>query len=450
MLALPDIESLRSLVLSCSSYFEAFKDAESFITRRVLLKELNPEILPEALAVLEASKRRIQRPYWTRRPEDATLFKVSTVAYPDLVGPKPDHPKVFWDRSNAQDFISQHFDARTAIVPDFTFSDALALSKMHSHVSYLAEDFASRSLSLQLFEYAAPPVSESEMLRIHRALYHFEVYCNIFRDFERPIFDLDEQRVIFFAKFSPWENEQLACIHEYLYRVAAPGKLTHRYLNLTSLTIIAFNDIAEHDVVWSVFNVNYADDIEDTAYIEPIISRGLPLLHLTAMVKSYEERYKLLTPGYSKVSISSLRDALIASNDPSDGTWLEDFTQENERAHIRPSFFEDPDSGPEYVWRWAHQEVTSRQFVNTNERRHLREWGYVFWDQYRLDLMGILQSPFDEDNTPEVHETEDAIRRKAERKDSRRRRRTIYNEGGRGWWSFENESKVVWPKGKAP
>lgn len=38
-----------------------------------------------------------------------------------------------------------------------------------------------------------------------------------------PIDADDDQREAYFAYFAPWENEQLACIHDYLLEVITPG-----------------------------------------------------------------------------------------------------------------------------------------------------------------------------------------------------------------------------------
>lgn len=32
-----------------------------------------------------------------------------------------------------------------------------------------------------------------------------------------------DQREAYLAHFAPWENEQLACIHDYLLEIIAPG-----------------------------------------------------------------------------------------------------------------------------------------------------------------------------------------------------------------------------------
>ncbi|TVY73585.1 hypothetical protein LSUE1_G006855 [Lachnellula suecica] len=292
MLALPDAESLKSLALSCRSLFGAFKDAELLVTRQVVLNEIASGVLPEAVAVLEAS------------------FTTT------------------WDRSSVQGFMSRHFDARITPSRNWTLSDALSVTKIQSHISYFAEDFFLKSSSMQSFGSHVLPLSENERLRIDRAFYRFEIYCNLFRDFKNPLFALSEQRVVFFSRFSPWENEQLACVHEYLLRVVSP----------------VYNDLAEHDILWSEFDVDYADDMDHPEYVEPLLARGLSFLHSVALAQSYNERYKLLTPGYPVVSTRSLYDALIECNESNDEIFLEDYTADDESAHIKPPFFDDPDS----------------------------------------------------------------------------------------------------------
>ncbi|KAG5794885.1 hypothetical protein H9Q69_006056 [Fusarium xylarioides] len=91
-----------------------------------------------------------------------------------------------------------------------------------------------------------------------------------------------------------------------------------------------------------------------------------------------------------------LYDALDNVNEPDDDTpLLSDFAPEDERSHIRPPFFDDPDPGPAEIWRWAYQDETKQQFVYQKSRGPLREWGYVMWDSRRLRDLGILQKSFD-------------------------------------------------------
>ena len=190
---LPDLISLRSAVLTCSSFYEAFISAEVLVTTRVLGNQVDLEVLPEALAVLESSHL------------------------------QP------WTRQRIQDFVRDHLDSRKPQLPSqWTLAQAISLGSLHRHVQSFATAFASDALTKQLGANELNtipnyPPSHDEIHRIQRALYRFELYCNLFRDPKRTLFNIKEQIPLFFFKFSPWEIEQLGIIHDYLFRVISPG-----------------------------------------------------------------------------------------------------------------------------------------------------------------------------------------------------------------------------------
>jgi len=160
---------------------------------------------------------------------------------------------------------------------------------------------------------------------------------------------------------------------------------------------------------------------------------------------TYEERYKLFYhPGYPQYTANWLFEALTAANDFHDGDMLEDYSDE-ELARVSASFFEDPDTGPMDVWKWAHKEESSIQFTNSHLRQDLRDWGYVIWDRARLDALEILKAPWDEKRAapsfPAFRSRHDTMREA-----SLQRRTEIYRSGGRGWWDFDDESKVVYTR----
>jgi hypothetical protein len=188
MCAITTVDSLRSMALACSSFFHAFQDAEVLITTQVLLNEVGLDVLPEAVAVLESSRTNS------------------------------------WSRQKAADFISRHLHNRTVPPLSWTLSDALSVSKFYHHVHFFTADFATKTLASVPCEREAAPLSQAEIARIERAFYRYEIYCNVFRDYKHPLYSLEEQKEKVFSKFSPWENEQLACIHDYLFRLVCPGK----------------------------------------------------------------------------------------------------------------------------------------------------------------------------------------------------------------------------------
>lgn len=194
-------------------------------------------------------------------------------------------------------------------------------------------------------------------------------------------------------------------------------------------------------MAWGEFWVEYVDvNAIGSGYIQPLLARGLPHVRRLVSASTYEARASLL--GHAPDWIADfIHEALLISNDPDDGVRLHEYAHIDELRHITPPFFNDTDPGPEDAWRWAHERDTCVGFVNSGIRRQVRHWAYVFWDSARLEKLGVLDTPWqlpDEDPAPDYTE----MRR------SHDRRSQIYMAGGRGWWSWEDESKVTWPNGR--
>lgn len=187
---LTDVQSLRSTILTCPSLYNAFMQYESLITTRVLRRQMPHEVLPEAIAAWKSSR----------------------------VQPA--------NREIVHDFVEEHFRVRRSRPKPLSLFEAIGVVKLHSCVEHFTDDFATlmfeeSSRFSQIGSPPAWPLSRHEVMRIQRALYRFEVYGNLFRDGE--LFKWQEQRDLFFSKFSYWENEQLGCVRDYLYRIACPG-----------------------------------------------------------------------------------------------------------------------------------------------------------------------------------------------------------------------------------
>ena len=188
--ALSDVSSLRSAALCCSSLYHAFLSAEELITTQVVKNQIDADVLPEAVIALRSYRS----------------------------GP--------WSRQGISDFVDHHLRSRMSPPDSWTLSEALPLGNLHQALSKFASEFIAEMLNTSSeFAYIdAPPrwpVSRHEMNRVQRAFYRFEMYCNFFREPE--VFEAWEIGYVFFFKFSHWENEQLACVHDYLFRAVCPG-----------------------------------------------------------------------------------------------------------------------------------------------------------------------------------------------------------------------------------
>ena len=186
---------LPNLVLSCSKLYYAFKDAELIIVQRVIVNELGPELLPEAIARLECAS--------------IEHYRKSVVEIVSLL----------------------NLRYRTQPRPSISLFNAVLLSRFHFYVKELTSSYIGSTLALWRHSYSKMPLNEqspvtsTEIGRIQRTFYRFEIFRLLFQE-KKSIGYLrnDDPRYFLSSNFSPWENCQLACIHDYFFSIVAPGK----------------------------------------------------------------------------------------------------------------------------------------------------------------------------------------------------------------------------------
>ncbi|PGG95923.1 hypothetical protein AJ79_09811 [Helicocarpus griseus UAMH5409] len=323
-----DVGALDTAIKADSSLQSVFLGSVSCILDRVLQNSVSAKHFPEILAI-QASAH-FDRKTWSRD-------KVSTI-------------------------IDSYFQRQQASPIQWTLPDALYLNDLNRHIQYFVDEFATTTLSVhpassEPFTYT--PLSPVERCRIAGAFYRFELYCNLFREYGHGYktasepFSADEQKDIFLARFSPWEIEQLGCIHDYLVEKITPG----------------FVDMAEHDVEWGKLTVPY--DIEYVLELQPYLSNTLSLgladIHRLVIATNYEERHQLLS-GHETGIYNFLWDAMWIRRD-----------NECDRCVYQKgkSSTDDPDPGPYNAWYWAHKDATDQDFAYTEEDKSLRRRGYV-------------------------------------------------------------------------
>lgn len=191
--ALPDVASLQAAVLSCPLFYRAFLEAETSITTHVLLHQIDISVLPEAIAAAKSS----------RLNPHGTDLKTRRVI---------------------SEFVAQNLHQRPTPPRSWSLWDALRLAQFHSRVDWFSVKFARAALTKHPLDSTPPVATHQETCRIERALYRFETYCNLFREYQKtPSTIYEDQEQLFFANFAPWENEQLGCVHDSLARAVLPG-----------------------------------------------------------------------------------------------------------------------------------------------------------------------------------------------------------------------------------
>ncbi|KAK2744284.1 hypothetical protein FQN57_004369 [Myotisia sp. PD_48] len=249
-------------------------------------------------------------------------------------------------------------------------SEALPIYRLHDHVQALAMNIAYKALDNCKFQPAEKWVStspsRSEIDRIQRALYQFEIYCNLFRTLEHDIYPGPNQMEVFFSKFSPWENEQLAPV---------------------------LDDLGTNEPRWASFYAVVGTP--ETFGLQKQLSLGLHHLRALMLANSDKERKLLVGEPENLSHLDFLDEALPAANGLTRTEVLADMDSEDEEEFIFPARFPDGDSGAEDIWRWAHQSDMALEFVLGGRHKQLRKWAYVMWDRTRLDSWGIFCRPWD-------------------------------------------------------
>ena len=193
---MPDFRTLQSAIDVDDSLRSVFWANESTILKNVMHKIVDSRLLPEVNAVIESTR--------------FCFGKVKLRL--------PDDP---WTKDGVCRLLNHYFQ-REPLSVNWNFADARTISELYEHIRFFVEDFASSMLSIHLAtgykQLALPPLSPNERCRLEGSFLRFELFCNLFRERSenQERFQVEELWEIFFAKLSPWENEQLACIHNYL------------------------------------------------------------------------------------------------------------------------------------------------------------------------------------------------------------------------------------------
>lgn len=199
----PDVPSLRAVISTCTILHRTFQNVERLVTERVISNEMGSELMREAYMVLEFSRL-----------------------------------KNSWSKKAVEDFLRRQkltiTDETTILLRPWTLSGGIYVDRIYQHVRYFAADFASSALS-EMFPLRSsanngptltPQPSASEIHRMERTFFLFELYCTLFRKYptvSEKRFTPKEQMELFLKQFPPWEVEQLVCGRDYLLRYIADG-----------------------------------------------------------------------------------------------------------------------------------------------------------------------------------------------------------------------------------
>lgn len=226
-------------------------------------------------------------------------------------------------------------------------------------------------------------------------------------------------------------------------------------------SIKAFNDVAEHDIVWGLVSIDFIDlgrspTLGRECFCrEHFLSIGLEYLHHLGSAKTYDERYRLLSPNPLPESDKEfLESALQAEDNEANGpdNWLDEYTPADilllKNKPFASSGDAERDSGPYEAWRWAYAKYDHRCFYFADEHWNQRRKAYVMWDLARLSEWEPYQQHLDARTETDwvlgLADDRESLTRIEARWESRTERERIFKLGGRGWWAWGDESKIQW------
>lgn len=125
------------------------------------------------------------------------------------------------------------------------------------------------------------------------------------------------------------------------------------------------------------------------------LSLGLRRLGPLVAADSYEGRHRAIGKTSEQGFRVFLDEALENISPYESENILSEMVSEEEDDYVCAPFVKDDDSGPEDVWRWAHQLSTSQLFVFSDSHIPVRKWAYVMWDRWRLDSWGVFDRPWE-------------------------------------------------------
>lgn len=130
-------------------------------------------------------------------------------------------------------FLTDYDEQRRCGMPNakvLSFADAIRIANLEQVITLVTADFVRTTLEAcpvsvnqdRGLDLLAP--SSTELRRIHRALYRFQMFCNLFShgednpwmDIGSRVFDPQDKSFIFLLMFAAWEVEELGCIRDYI------------------------------------------------------------------------------------------------------------------------------------------------------------------------------------------------------------------------------------------
>jgi hypothetical protein len=359
LLTLPDVASLDKLIRASPACYRVYQASKDFILFKVLRTQISPQVLREALACFQACKLR-------QRHDDYV-----------------------------EDFLKYYAShGLPASVPERV---SRMLIRFHKTVELLTADFCSAKLAqhpmTNLPNVNYKPPSRTEIIRIQRGFYLFQLSCDLFRSRCRS-HGMGSRREV----DSDSDDESVmdnAGLLKYLLRhnYSFDDDITPLLDCLPSWKVQEFHGIFGYlDICVRKASRHWEDPQFDEGFA---LYNGLSFFGRLRAATTQDEREEVLESNEGRVCYNGFiigfsdRQILDDKDFGNDSDWPDD-----------PDFQDNPDQ-PNYAFLWPKLLETEPKdlvgCVDAYFRSVLRYSGYSMWDKPRLMAWGVLDEPWDQE-----------------------------------------------------
>ncbi|KAI0188515.1 hypothetical protein EV127DRAFT_512996 [Xylaria flabelliformis] len=336
---LDHIQFLLPCLLTCRYFYYSYK-ANPRSAIEILKQQVGPALLSYSIAVQEASL------------SPSSHVRLSTT---ELLKTLCNKPSILINR-----------------LRDYPLVALVQLGHTHDLVEKFANGLArfawgqTNTRSLPRGRFPHPDrfsLSPTEEFRFYRAFYRVQLYMRLFRTDNTQI---DQQVDMFFSGHSPWENEQLACVYQYLdYRIS--------------------QSLYKACVTEEVIDVGDPIPGRYDSATQCLISQGLELIEKLEDAKSPEEKQSVFksTLTASRLHVQGFQDELC---DRFSGSKYG--LHQNSRDPALDKDKEDRDKGPFTAW-----EAAITPLFEGDQNILNRRCAYVLWDLARIQKHDMLPLP---------------------------------------------------------
>ncbi|MCJ1388429.1 hypothetical protein MMC18_001276 [Xylographa bjoerkii] len=432
LLELDSTKSLSALIHASPRLFAVFLSSKEKILSACVMRGIEPEVLPIAIAVAEI--------YSLPRGPDKTVV-MDSIHHLDRLETVENMVQII-------PFSTSVHLCRLCRTVDFMISDFVEYigKKMEGYEFYLGQQRDAYFLS--------NPLSTTEKGRLQRAFFNLELYSHLFysEPDEYSKFSANEQAGLFLSRMLSWQIAELACVHAYLLDRLSYifDEVEDRFVacaleekaEVTSVNSARFengchgqhedptsenetgrcsdcdttgygsesmsessSDNEDDDECCSPMACGCPDrfDMEDlffarhtkiswhNNYMEYMISLGLESLHLLFLMKTEERSQVVVANG--QIGGDFLAESLAVDTRNYMVMETRGAEQKDEIPYGQSlKFIGDKLSAPNLAWFWS---FGFQQHLATNSTLRscfFYSWGYVFWDAARIGSSHILDN----------------------------------------------------------